>query len=216
MKPERRRVLLLAGGCALAALAVFAPAVRLPFVSWDDLTNVVNNPHLRLDGPGLSWILSGASLGHWAPLTWLSLALDRAVWGLDPRGFHLTSVLLHALDAGLFFLLARRLLRPAFPAGDADLAAVFAALVWALHPLRVESVAWVSERRDVLSGALILGCLLAWVRGAEAGEDARGESWRRAAFLLGAAAMAAKVFAVVLPLLLLVLDDRLRGRPRWK
>lgn len=162
-------------------------------------------------------MLTGSSLGHWHPLTWMTLALDRAVWGPGPFGYHLGSVLWHVLNAALFFLLARRLLRPAGrDARAADLGALLAALTWALHPLRVESVAWVSERRDVVSGAFVLGTLLAWTIGAEAGDTPAGGRFRRLAFVLGSAAMASKVFTVVLPGILLILDARLRGRPRWR
>lgn len=195
--------------CAAAVVAVYLPALRLPFLPhWDDGANVLQNGGLDLTKAGLRWMLTSSLLGHWHPLTWLSLAADKALWGLDPLGFHLTSVLLHALNAALLYLLARRLL----PAGRA--AAAFAALFWALHPLRVESVAWVSERRDVLCGALSLGCLVGWTIAAQ--EPERSARWRRAAFILAAAAMAAKVFAVVLPAALLLVDVRLRGRPFWK
>ncbi|MDE2512096.1 MAG: hypothetical protein KGL74_13310, partial [Elusimicrobia bacterium] len=108
----------------------------------------------------------------------------------------------------------RRLLSRA--GAGADAGAAFAALFWSLHPLRVESVAWISERRDVLSGALILVSSWAYVRGAEAGDGAAGRRWRRWSLVLGAAAMASKVFAIVLPAVFLVLDERLRGRPRWR
>ena len=206
---ERRRVPFLAAACALATVLVFLPAATFPFLNWDDVVNVVSNPNLNFSASGLRWMAEGALLGHWHPLAWLTFAADRAIWGTDPFGYHLTNVLLHASSAALLFLLARRLLRE-------DAAALFSALFWAWHPLRVEPVAWVTERRDVLSGVLILASLLAYVRGAEEGDSAGGRSFRRMAFAFGASAMAAKVFAVVLPAALLVLDARLRGRPRWK
>lgn len=214
---ERRVPAALAAACAAATAFVFLPAARFPFLDWDDGVNVVRNPHLTLNAEGLRWMATGSRLGHWQPLTWLTLAADRALWGANPFGFHLTSVLIHALNAALFFLLARRLLRPApGPAARADFAALFAALFWSLHPLRVESVAWVTERRDLLSAALVLGAVLAYVRAAEAGEGKHGRRLRLWALALGAAAMASKVFAVVLPGVLLILDARLRGRPRWR
>ncbi len=191
----------------VAAAAAFLPAVRYPFLSWDDGINVVENGLLRFDAEGLRFMLTGSALGHWQPLTWLSLALDRVVWGAGPFGFHLTNVLLHALSAALLFYLARRLKlggeRPEF-------VAACAALLWALHPLRVESVAWITERRDVLCGALSLGAALAYARGIDE------PVWRRRAFALTALAMGAKVFAVVLPAAWLILDWRLAGAPRWR
>lgn len=197
MAPEARDRAVAAGVFA-AVFAVFLPALRFPFLNWDDFQNVAANELLRFDAEGLRFMLTGSKLGHWQPLTWLSLALDRAAWGPSPLGFHLTNILLHALAAALLFLLARRL-----KLGAAS--AAFAALLWALHPLRVESVAWITERRDVLSGVLALGAALAYARGA-----------RRAALVLTVWAMGAKVFAVVLPAVWLVLDLRLHGAPRWK
>lgn len=214
---ERRRGALLAASAALLTAAAYLPCASFPFLDWDDGLNVVSNPNLSFSAAGLRWMALGSSLGHWSPLTWLTLALDRALWGAAPGGYHATSVLIHAANAALLFLLARRLLRPAAAApGAADDAALFAALLWALHPLRVESVAWISERRDVLSGAFVLASLLAYARGAEEGEGAAGRRWRLWSLAFGAAAMASKVFAIVLPAVLLILDARLRGRPRWK
>lgn len=202
--PElQERPRLIAAAIFAGAVAVFLPALRYPFLTWDDGVNIVGNELLRFDGPGLAFMLTGTRLGHWQPLSWLSLALDRAVWGAQPFGYHLTAVLLHAAGAVLLYLLARRLRLGALPAA-------FAALFWALHPLRVESVAWVTERRDVLSGAVALGAALAYVRGLE------DPAWRRRAFVLTILAMTAKVFAVVLPAVWLILDLRLTGAPRWR
>jgi len=213
---ERRRAALFAALAAATVVAVFLPALRFPLLHWDDGANVADNPHLAFAASGLYWQLTGSSLGHWHPLTWLTLSVDRALWNGTAFGYHLGSVLWQALDAALFFALARLLLRRGARPLDADLAALFCALAWGVHPLRVESVAWVSERRDVVSGAFVLAALYAWVRGAAAGENAAGARWRWAALGLGAAAMASKVFAVVLPAVLLVLDAHLRRRPRWK
>src|SRR5207302_693630 len=137
---------------ALVVFAAFAPALSNGFVNWDDDVNITDNPHFRgFSAAHLRWMFTTTLMGHYIPLTWLTLALDYALWGMNPRGYHLTSVLLHALDAALVFLVARRLLRDA-PVG----AAAAAALVFGLHPLRVESVAWVTERRDVVSGVFVL------------------------------------------------------------
>ncbi|MFI5346391.1 MAG: glycosyltransferase family 39 protein [Elusimicrobiota bacterium] len=214
---ERRRAAALAAACSGATALVFLPSIRFPFLNWDDGVNVIGNANLNFGGAGAWWMLTGSSLGHWHPLTWLTLAADRAVWGGSPSGFHLTNVLLHALNAGLFFLLARRLLLSVDVRQErADAGAAFAALFWALHPLRVESVAWISERRDVLSAAFILASALAYLRGADEGDGDAGRRWRRRALAFGAAAMASKVFAIVLPAVFLVLDAGRRGRPRWK
>ncbi|MDD5303183.1 MAG: hypothetical protein PHS14_08740 [Elusimicrobia bacterium] len=209
MAPEREgRARLIAAGVFAAVLTAFLPVLRFPFLNWDDHANIVENGLLRFDAPGLAFMLTGSKLGHWQPASLLSLALDRAVWGLNPMGFHLTSVILHAASAVLLFFLARRL-----NLGGKDrseIPAVFAALFWALHPLRVESVAWVTERRDVLSGLLALCAALAHVRGLTE------PAWRRRAFVLTALAMTAKVFAICLPAVWLLLDLRLAGAPRWR
>ena len=207
MPESAGRARLFAAGAFATVVAAFLPALRFPFLSWDDRTNVVENELLRFDGPGLTFMLTGSKLGHWQPATWLSLAVDRAIWGADPAGFHLTNVLLHAAGVVLLFFLARRL---KLGGGRSELPAVLAALLWGLHPLRVESVAWVTERRDVLCGVLSLGAALAYVRGLD---DA---AWRRGAFVLTVLAMTAKVFALVLPAAWLLLDLRLAGAPRWR
>lgn len=197
-----------AAAAAAAALLTFLPALRFPFLSWDDDINVLRNADLAFSPSGLAWMLTGAKLGHWHPVTWFSLALDKAVWGLNPMGFHLTNVVLHAASAALLFLCARRILKD-----EAGWASLLAAALWALHPLRAESVAWVTERRDVLSGALLLASLYCHLR---AGVDTAAR-WPRLAVLLGGAAMCSKVFAAVWPAVLLVLDALVLGRgPRWK
>lgn len=207
MAEDAARPRLIAAALFTAVAAVFLPALRYPFLSWDDRSNIVENGLLKFDASGLLFMLTGSRLGHWQPASWLSLALDRAMWGDDPLGFHLTNVLLHAAGAALLYLLARRL---KLGGARSEAPAVLAALFWAVHPLRVESVAWVTERRDVLCGVLALGAALAYVRGLE---DA---AWRRRAFVLTGLAMTAKVFAVVLPAAWLLLDLRLAGAPRWR
>lgn len=197
------------GVAALTAVA-FLPSLAGAFVDFDDLYNFVLNVHYRGLGPRhLAWMLGLEPTHHfWGPLTWLTHALDWTVWGLHPWGFHLTSLLLHAATAGAFVLVAERLLRRALP-GTPPLGlgagAVAAALFWALHPLRVESVAWISERRDVLSGLLLVLTVLAWLRGVE--EDGAGRRrWTLVAVTLYALSMLAKPIGMTLPLVLLVLE----------
>src|SRR5947207_15177004 len=106
-------------------------------------------------------------MGHYHPLSWMSLGLDYLLWGMNPAGYHAVNLLLHSANAVLFYFIARRLLARA--SGETDettmrLGAAFAALVFAVHPLRVESVVWITERRDVLSGLFYLGSLLLYLR----------------------------------------------------
>ena len=149
----------------IVTLAVFAPALSNGFVSWDDPRALLDNPYIRGLGPdNLRWMFTTFHMGPYQPLAWISLALDYQLWGgYDAAGFHLTAILLHAGAAMLLFLLAVRLLElaardtgsSAGPGNGVVTAAVVSALFFALHPLRVESVAWATERRDVLSLSLI-------------------------------------------------------------
>jgi tetratricopeptide (TPR) repeat protein len=186
---------------ALAVLA-FSPALDHQFLNWDDDKNLLHNPNF----PRLGWMLTAVHLGHYHPLTWLSLALDHAFWGLDPKGYHLTNLLLHAANAVLFYWVARRLL------GGREWAAAVAALVFAVHPLRVESVAWVSERRDVLSGFFYLVSILSWLRAVQQGPRRKWLAVSLAAFT---AALLSKVIVVSLPVALLVLDFYPLRRRAW-
>jgi tetratricopeptide (TPR) repeat protein len=154
-------------------------------------------------------------MGPYQPLSWLSYAFDHALWGMDPRGYHLTNVLLHALSAVALYFLAREILRalPGLARGWLEAGAAFGALCWAVHPLRVESVAWITERRDCLSGLFFLLALLCWTKYAR--DDSR--FWFRLALAAFAASLLAKGLALVLPLVLLLLDRWPLARQRsWK
>lgn len=176
----------------------FLPTLTNEFVNWDDDVNFLENPYYRgLGVEQLAWGASTFLLGHYHPLTWFTLSLDYAVWGLDPFGYHLTNLLLHGLTAGLVFLLFREWLGLALERAPATTvwAAAFGALLFAVHPLRVESVAWASERRDVLSGVFVVATLLMYSR--------RRTGWALVAFC---AALMSKVIAVTLPVVLLLID----------
>lgn len=196
---------------ALVTAAASAPTLQNGFVDLDDQTNLIDNPHFRgLGAANVRWMATTFQLGHWQPLSWLSLALDHAVWGMWPTGYHLTSVLLHAANAALLFILARRLLAwAAFPAERIDAAAALGALFWAVHPLRVESVAWATERRDVLSGFFVLVALIAYVR------EPGGRRRPGLALAATAAALLAKASAMVVPVFLVALDVSPLRRRAW-
>lgn len=149
----------------------FAPALRNGFVDWDDLDTLTENPFYRgLGWPQLKWMWTTTLMGQYIPVTWMTLGLDYVVWGMDPVGYHLTSLVLHVANAGLFYLVALRLLALGIADGASAndfsirLGAAFAALVFGVHPLRVESVAWATERRDVLCGFFWLLATLAYLR----------------------------------------------------
>lgn len=146
---------------ALAVLIVYGLAPSAIFLQWDDAANLLDNEKWRgLSREHLKWMWTTRHYGPWQPLSWLSWAVDHRLWGLDPGAFRRTNVELHAATAGLFLLACRRLL----PRDQSiSLGAVGAALFFALHPLRVESVVWITERRDVLSGFFSVLSLLLWL-----------------------------------------------------
>lgn len=173
----------------LFVFAVFLPTLAAGFIDLDDTDFIVNNHHWKgLSGQHLRWMFTDI-FGHYMPLTWLSYAINYAVGGMSPAGYHLTNVLIHCLNAVLVYFVALRLIRAAMVRPGAivltppelRLGAGIGALVWGAHPLRVESVAWITERRDVLSTLFLLGALLAYLRMAErapaGGPRARG--WMR-------------------------------------
>ena len=111
-----------AGSILVAALtlAAFLPVLHNGFVNWDDPVNFLNNPNYRgLGLDQLRWMATTVHMGHWIPVTWLTLGLDYVLWGMDPRGYHLTSLLFHTATAVAFFALAWRLLERALPRGTA-------------------------------------------------------------------------------------------------
>lgn len=191
----------------VATALAFLPALQAGFVNWDDDRNFLDNPAYR--GLGLTqlrWMWTTFHMGHYVPLTWMTHGLDYVLWGMDPRGYHLVNLLLHAATAVAVYFLARRLLALAFPVAAPTriaLGAVVAALVFGLHPLRVESVAWVTERRDVLSGLLYALALIAWLRSAEPGANRR---WYWTAVVTYVAALLAKAVAMTMPAILLLIS----------
>ena len=216
------RVPWLPGAIVLAVLACFWPALDAEFVDWDDDLNLTDNAAYRGLGPAhLGWMLRTTLGGHYQPLTWLTFGLDHALWGMDAGGYHLTNVLLHAANAVLVFLLARALVARALGPGCAPVlppAAAIGALLFAVHPLRVESVAWVSERRDVLSGLFYLATILTYLR-LQGATGRRRAGWLAASLACFVLSLLAKAWGMTLPLVLLVLDayplGRL-GRGRWR
>jgi tetratricopeptide (TPR) repeat protein len=147
-------------------------------------------------------------MGHYQPLTWLTFALDFFLWGTDPFGYHLTSLIIHSINAALFYLVALRLLSLALGASDRPirihLAAGLAALLFAVHPLRVESVAWITERREVVAGLFFLSTLLCYFQAAK--DQAARRRWMAAAVIFYALSLLSQPMAVTLPLVLLILD----------
>ncbi len=209
------------GVCFLLALGVFFIFGRTcgyGFVNFDDDSYFSSNYHVKagLTWKGGLWAFQTGHASNWHPLTWLSLMLDAQIFGTGPAGPHLTNVILHAANAMLLFLLLKRLTGTLWPSA-------FVAAVFAIHPLRVESVAWVSERKDVLSGLFFMLTLLMYVRYAQKRSrvEGRGSSGNVAKLALGsrlwtldyslalmffALGLMSKPMLVTLPFLLLLLD----------
>ena len=192
----------------LAVWAVFGQTLRHEFINYDDPDYVSQNPAVArgISWDGAVWAFTHRHSDNWHPLTTLSHMLDCQAYGLNPAGHHLTSVLLHAATAVLLFLVLRSMTGALCPA--ACVAAVFA-----IHPLRVESVAWVSERKDVLSGLFFMLTLWAYARHAQKQKAASQTIlafltapfyWLALAFF--AAGLMSKPMLVTLPFVLLLLD----------
>jgi tetratricopeptide (TPR) repeat protein len=188
---------------AVAVLAVFWPALHCDFISYDDPDYVSSNPDVQhgLNWQSLQWSLTTAHADNWHPLTWVSHIVDYRLYGPKPAGHHLTSLLLHATNSVLLFLLLNRLTGALWP--SALVAAMFA-----LHPLRVESVVWISERKDLLSTLFWLLAVGAYARYAERVklQMAKGKFFYALALVFFALGLMAKPMVVTLPFVLLLLD----------
>ncbi len=217
----------LAGVLALVTLVVYIPALRNGFV-WDDEIYIVNNPFQgTFDASFLGWAFTGYHGGNWHPLTMLSHALDQVVWELDPFGHHLSSILLHAVNTALVVLVILGLIEAAnarrgmtgphlfFHRRSMLIAAGTTGLLFGLHPLHVESAAWVSERKDLLCALFVLlsiGCYTRYVREITTPANPSIDTAERVnkQFLLAAGcfllALMSKPMAVTLPVIMLLLD----------
>ncbi len=192
--------------CALLAGAVFlvfSATFKHGFVNYDDDQYVYENPQVSrgLTMDGAAWAFTHRYSNNWHPLTWLSHMADCEMFGLKPGGHHLTNVVLHAVNAVLLFLLLRKLT-------GSHWRATFVAALFAVHPLRVESVAWVAERKDVLSGCFFLLTLLAYTKYAETARlrGAPDKRWYAITLVAFACGLMSKPMLVTLPGVLLLLD----------
>jgi hypothetical protein len=213
-----RRAAWVPWGIAAVVLVAFAPVWNCEFVNWDDDKNLLNNVLYRGFTPAhLRWMFTTFHVGHYQPLSWVTLAVDYALWGMQPRGYHVTNLVLHTANALLVYALALALLpRAAAPCGRASpsaadgislsIAAAVAALFFAIHPLRVESVAWVTERRDVLSGFFLLLTVLAYLRMVDARPAGAWRTWFGLSLGCFILSLLSKAWGMTLPVVLLVLD----------
>ena len=183
---------------AAMVLALFRPAAGYDFVKLDDDQYICLNPHVTtgLSAANVRWAFTTVHEDWWLPLLWISYMADTELFGTGPSGYHLANILLHALNAALLFWVLSRLT-------GARWRSFFVAAFFALHPLRVESVAWIAERKDVLSGLFFFLALLAYARYAE--RPGRARFWTVFALML--LGLLSKAILIVLPFLLLLLDD---------
>ena len=213
MRDDARTILPAVLLLTLAVLAAFLPSLGYGFAPIDDESNILDNPSFRGFGKAqLRWMFTTRHGGHFIPLTWMTLALDYTLEGLRPRAYHRTSLLFHLGTALLFLLLVARLLRDEGRAGPAVAGALAAALAFAVHPLRVESVVWISERRDVVCGFFSMLALHAYVSAARAEDAGRRRRFLLAASALFAAALLSKGIALGLLAAFVALDVTLLRR----
>ncbi len=197
-------------GIAAVTFASFLPALKNGFLDWDDSGMFLENIEYRgLGWEQIRWMFTTFHYAHYHPITWLTLGLDYTLWGMNPFGYHFSSLIFHALNAVLFYLLLRKLIgvSPAF-SGSTDtwtlrLACALGALFFAIHPLRVESVAWITERRDVVSGFFYLLTLLAYMRAQTNGPR---KLWLGVALACFVLSFLSKAWGITLPVVLLILD----------
>lgn len=212
-----RNTFLLAALLGALTFALFFPALRYQYIDIDDVQYTVETPQVAsgLSIANVRWAFTTVHESWYSPLLWISFMADSSLFGPVPFGYHLTNNLLHVANALLLFFVLIRLTR-------APLASFFAAALWSLHPLRVESVVWIAERKDVLSGFFFLLAIWAYLRFAERPSRLRN----LAVVLCMACGMLSKTIVVVLPPLLLLLDvwplrripfpESVRDLPRWR
>jgi tetratricopeptide (TPR) repeat protein len=187
----------------VGTLLLYAPVIRFDFVNYDDWAYILDNPNITggFSWRGLAWCFQAGYAGNWHPLAWMSHMLDCQLYGLHAGGHHVTNVLFHTLNSVLLFLVLRRM------TGTLWRAAMVAAL-FAWHPLHVESVAWVSERKDVLSTFFFMLTLWAYARYAEnlKSQISNSKFHYIMALVFFALGLMAKSMLVTLPFVLLLLD----------
>lgn len=193
--------------CLLVILnfIAFFPVLTAEFLNWDDEENVVFHRDIREFGPDqFSWVFYDFTVGDFKPLAWVSYSCDYAFWQLNPFGYHLGNLLLHTAS-GILALILFYLLGVRFSSGARYLLiwpALLAALIFSLHPLRAESVGWISERKDVLCCFFYLATIVAYIRY----RVKRSSGWYLLTILFSFSAMLSKPMAVTIPLIMISID----------
>lgn len=207
---DSRRTILVALGLSALVWIVFAQTLSHDFINFDDDLYVYNCPEVNhgLTTQAFVWVWTHAHANLWHPLTTLSHMLDCQLFGLKPAGHHFVNVALHNLGAVLLFFVLRQMTNAFWPSA-------FVAAIFAVHPMRVESVAWVAERKDVLSGVFFMLTLAAYARYARAPRISRYITMS----ILYACGLLSKATLVTVPAILLLLDwwplQRVRNPRDW-
>ncbi|NVN99438.1 MAG: tetratricopeptide repeat protein [Geobacteraceae bacterium] len=199
---------------AMICLLIFLPALKCGFVNVDDPAYVLDNPLIRqISFESLSRMFFSPYAGWWMPLTWLSLAIDYYFWGLNPVGYHLTNILLHSVNTGIVVLIADRFVKLRAGARREGylypVILLIAGLFFGIHPLRVESVVWVTERKDVLNGLFVFLSILFYLQYAGRRRGGTSSGTRLLyllSFLCFVFSLMSKSVSVVLPALLVLFD----------
>ena len=213
MNNDNRLKLWICLALAAVTLAVYSQALRFQFLTFDDQAYVTENRHVLsgLTAANIAYAFRAVVAGNWHPVTMLSHMTDSQIYRLNPWGHHLTNILLHTANAVLLFLLLARMTGGIWP--SACVAALFA-----LHPTRVESVAWIAERKDVLCGFFCILAIWAYLKAQQSNSKYRYVT----VTILFVLALMSKPMAVTLPFVLLLLDlwplKRVKGLdwPAWR
>lgn len=217
-----RESIIYAALAALTGIALYLTGINGEFIVPDDYTFIKNNPNLHApDADFIQWAFTTFDNSIWHPLTWLSYSLDYSYWGLDPRGYHLTNALLHGLNTFLVTLILMRLINISYERDSPDknaalttsaMVAGLGGAVFAVHPIHVESVQWISERKGLLCALFWLGTVFMYLRYAET-----RKLWLYGACLaLFGLSLMSKPVAVTLPLVLLIIDWYPLRRADWR
>ncbi|MBF0330080.1 MAG: tetratricopeptide repeat protein [Nitrospirae bacterium] len=213
---------------SVTTFIVYLPALKNGFVNWDDYSYIVQNRKITSMGIDFfQWAFFNFHMSNWHPLIWISYAVDYALWGLNPMGYHLVNIILHSINSLLVTLLSFQLLEyyrrmklisaPGFPVLSDEgifIAGLVSGLLFGLHPIHVESVAWVSERKDVLYSFFFLLSLMSYMRYAYNARQETGMQnkiwltdrhylWTIGLFFLS---ILSKPMAITLPVVLCILD----------
>jgi tetratricopeptide (TPR) repeat protein len=192
---DKAQKIIFATALAMMTVLAYLPATRCGFI-WDDDVYVTKNPLLtESDGLWRTWFSTNQP-SQYFPLVYTTFRLEHSIWGLNPRGYHITNILLHAANAILVWILLRRLSIPG---------AWVAAAIFALHPVEVESVAWITERKNVLMMLFFLLSLLKWVQFVEESETRRARRFYVLSLLFYALSLFSKTTACTMPAALILI-----------